>query len=299
MTHEQYERFRKLLDLTDDYLAGGIRRRRPLSGSGSQAGAHAGSHAGSHARAPQRGTAPNAGVPAHTGAEEPSASGASRGTAGAHTTAAGESAGVPVAAGDGAGRVAAGGEGAGRERQAALAALHEEVTACTLCPLHRERTRAVPGTGVLEPRVLVIGEGPGAEEDRQGLPFVGRAGQYLDDWLAAIELSRSENVYITNVVKCRPPGNRDPLPQEWSACNPYLSRQIALLQPQALLAVGRVASGVLTGSSDGIGKLRGRVHTYEGIPLVATYHPSGVLRNPAWRRPVWEDLKQLRAIISR
>ncbi len=188
---------------------------------------------------------------------------------------------------------------AGGSRREELAKLHEEVTACTLCPLHRGRTHAVPGTGVLEPVVMVVGEGPGADEDRQGLPFVGRAGRYLDDWLTAIELSRSETVYITNVVKCRPPGNRDPLPQEWGACNGYLKRQIALLQPQALLAVGRVASGVLTGSSEGIGRLRGRVHSYEGIPLVTTYHPSGVLRNPAWRRPVWEDLKQLRALLTR
>lgn len=271
MTHEHYERFRRLLDLTDDYLARGIRRKRPQRADSSRAA--------SDTRASQK-------EPAHEAAHE-AAHGAAHGAAGLGRQSAQTASERPdLSAGGG-------------DRQAAHTALQQEVTACTLCPLHRERTRAVPGTGVLEPRVLVIGEGPGADEDKQGLPFVGPAGRYLDDWLAAIELSRTENVYITNVVKCRPPGNRDPLPQEWGACNSYLSRQIALLQPQALLAVGRVASGVLTGSSDGIGRLRGRVHSYEGIPLVATYHPSGVLRNPAWRRPVWEDLKQLRAIISR
>ena len=265
MTRQQFERFWRLLDLADDYLAGGLRGRHPP---------------------PPAGKRP-AGLATESDGSAQGSRVVRRGDAGAASTPASAAPGEQSAAAE------------QQPRRAELAALAGEVTACTLCPLHRERTQAVPGAGMLEPRVLVIGEGPGAEEDRQGLPFVGRAGRYLDDWLAAIDLSRKQNVYITNVVKCRPPGNRDPLPQEWGACNPYLKRQIALLQPAAVLAVGRVATGVLTGSSEGIGKLRGRVHEYEGIPLIATYHPSGVLRNPAWRRPVWEDLKQLRAILSR
>ncbi len=281
MTREQFERLWRLLDRADDYLGEGVRRRHPDPPEQPVGAA-------STARA-------RPGVQNHTAA----AAGAVGGRPVADHS-------LPPGSRTGSSRVdhpgASGPPGdssADGSRREELAKLHEEVTACTLCPLHRGRTQAVPGTGVLEPLVMVVGEGPGADEDRQGLPFVGRAGRYLDDWLTAIELSRSENVYITNVVKCRPPDNRDPLPQEWGACNGYLKRQIALLQPQALLAVGRVASGVLTGSSEGIGRLRGRVHSYEGIPLVTTYHPSGVLRNPAWRRPVWEDLKQLRALLSR
>lgn len=177
--------------------------------------------------------------------------------------------------------------------------LELEVAACSLCPLSRNRTQAVPGVGVLDPLVMVIGEGPGAEEDRLGEPFVGPAGRYLDDWLRAIELSREDNVYITNVVKCRPPGNRDPEPAEIEACRPYLERQISLVRPQVLLAAGRIAAQVLSGSELGIGKLRGREHSCYGLPMVATYHPSGVLRNPDWRRPVWEDLKLLRSILDR
>jgi len=182
-----------------------------------------------------------------------------------------------------------------RERR--LAMLEERVHACTRCQLHNGRMNAVPGTGVLDPLVLVVGEGPGADEDRRGLPFVGRAGQFLDKWLDAIGLSRTTNAYISNIVKCRPPDNRDPLPHESEACLPYLRDQIALIRPQTILTVGRIASGVMIGSDTGIGKLRGRTYYYDGIPLVPTYHPSGVLRNPDLKRPVWEDLKRLRALI--
>ncbi|MFW5786252.1 MAG: uracil-DNA glycosylase [bacterium] len=187
----------------------------------------------------------------------------------------------------------------GRSREAALRELEQQVLVCTKCPLNEGRTNAVPGMGVIDPLVMVIGEGPGAQEDAQGEPFVGRAGQYLDKWLQAIGLSRRSNVYITNIVKCRPPGNRDPQPGEAAACNPYLERQIDLVRPRAILAVGRISSSLLTGRSDGIGRIRGRVYSYRGIPLVPTYHPSGVLRNDQWRRPVWEDLKLLKSILDR
>jgi uracil-DNA glycosylase family 4 len=156
----------------------------------------------------------------------------------------------------------------------------------------------VPGEGTSRPRVLVVGEGPGFEEDRSGRPFVGPAGRYLDKWLQAIGLDRGTNCFIANIVKCRPPGNRDPLPEESAACLPYLQRQIALLQPRAILTVGRISTQILVGRSVGIGELRGQRYTYRGIPLVATYHPSAVLRNQSLRKPVWEDLKLLRSVLG-
>jgi uracil-DNA glycosylase family 4 len=173
-----------------------------------------------------------------------------------------------------------------------------QVAACTRCALHRGRSHAVPGEGAPHPLVLVVGEGPGAEEDAAGRPFVGKAGQYLDKWLKAIELDRGANCFIANVVKCRPPGNRDPLPQESEACLPYLRAQIAALQPRAILAVGRVAAQTLTGLTAGVGELRRRQLSYEGIPLAVTYHPSAVLRDPSLRAPVWEDLKRLKSNLA-
>ena len=149
--------------------------------------------------------------------------------------------------------------------------------------------------GVESPDVLVVGEGPGADEDAQGLPFVGKAGQYLDKWLDAIQLSRHTNCFIGNMVKCRPPMNRDPQPDEIAACLPYLERQIALLKPRFILTVGRISSAVLTGQEAGIGRLRGRTYSFHGIPLIPTYHPSAVLRDPSLRRPVWDDLRRLKA----
>ncbi len=183
-------------------------------------------------------------------------------------------------------------------REAELSHLEEEIRVCKLCELARTRTNAVPGEGVFDPLVMVIGEGPGAEEDATGRPFVGRAGRYLDKWLDAIDLSREKNCFIGNIVKCRPPGNRDPKPEESSACLPYLVKQIELLKPKAILTVGRISSQILTGSMQGIGKLRGRIYNYNGVPLVPTYHPSGVLRNPSLRPYVWEDLKLLKAILE-
>jgi uracil-DNA glycosylase family 4 len=146
--------------------------------------------------------------------------------------------------------------------------------------------------------VLVVGEGPGAEEDATGRPFVGPAGQLLDRMLKAIQLERGSNCFIANVVKCRPPANRDPLPAESAACLPYLRAQIAVLRPKAILAVGRVAAQTLTGLSAGVGELRRRQLACEGIPLAVTYHPSAVLRDSSLRRPVWEDLQRLQATLG-
>jgi len=179
-----------------------------------------------------------------------------------------------------------------------LTRIAEEVRECTRCSLHAGRNHTVPGAGVSGPAVMVIGEGPGGEEDRTGQPFVGRAGKYLDKWLNAIGLDRNTNCFIGNVIKCRPPGNRDPLPEETSACLPYLERQVDLLKPKVILTVGRIAIQVLTGKSAGIGALRGSTYEYRGIPVIPTYHPSGVLRNPEYRAPVWEDLKRLKELIS-
>ncbi len=181
---------------------------------------------------------------------------------------------------------------------ASLEGIAAQVRACTRCALHRGRKQAVPGEGAADPQVLVIGEGPGAEEDATGRPFVGPAGQLLDRMLKAIELDRTANCYIANVVKCRPPGNRDPLPEESAACLPYLQAQIAALRPRAILAVGRVAAQTLTGLTAGVGELRRQQLSYEGLPLFVTYHPSAVLRDSSLRRPVWEDLKRLKAALG-
>ena len=171
-----------------------------------------------------------------------------------------------------------------------------EIAQCSKCRLCEKRKKVVPGMGVLNPDVMVVGEGPGADEDEQGLPFVGRAGQYLDKWLAAIGLSRTTNCFIGNVVKCRPPMNRDPQPDEIASCIPYLERQIAIIKPKFILTVGRISSAVLTGQEAGIGRLRGFTYSFKGIPLIPTYHPSAVLRDQAnLRRPVWDDLRRLKA----
>ena len=172
------------------------------------------------------------------------------------------------------------------------------VETCQLCDLCKTRTRTVPGEGVQDPLVLVVGEGPGADEDASGRPFVGRAGQYLDKWLDAIQLDRKINCFIANIVKCRPPGNRDPDPGEREACIAYLDRQIDALSPRGILTLGRVAIQTLLGSSRGIGALRGRTYEYRGVPVIPTYHPSGVLRNPAYRKDVWDDLRRLQSLIT-
>lgn len=180
------------------------------------------------------------------------------------------------------------------ERTSRLAALAETIRACRLCPLSLGRTNAVPGIGVVDPLVMVVGEGPGFQEDQQGTPFVGKAGQYLDKWLASIGLSRDTNTFIANIVKCRPPNNRDPKPEESEACNPYLDEQLALVRPRLIVTVGRISMRLLTGSSEGITRIHGSFFRHRGLPLIPTFHPAAVLRNPDWRRPVWEDLKRVR-----
>jgi DNA polymerase len=175
------------------------------------------------------------------------------------------------------------------------ATLEDAIRACTACRLCETRTQAVPGVGAPAAQLLIIGEAPGQEEDRQGEPFVGRAGQLLDRMLAAIGLDRS-TVFITNVLKCRPPKNRDPNADEIQACAPYLRRQIELMAPRAILAVGRVSAQNLLETGDAIGRLRGRWHTYgpRSTPLWVTYHPAYLLRNPAAKGKAWSDLKAVR-----
>lgn len=170
-------------------------------------------------------------------------------------------------------------------------ALQQRVTACALCPeLVANRTQTVFGVGNREAQWLVIGEAPGADEDARGEPFVGRAGQLLNAMLLAAGQPR-ERVYIANVLKCRPPNNRDPRPEEASNCEPFLQRQIALIRPRVILAVGRIAAQNLLKCDTPIGKLRGRVHRYGDIPLVVTYHPAYLLRSPGEKRKTWDDLR--------
>jgi DNA polymerase len=177
-----------------------------------------------------------------------------------------------------------------------------DVRSCSLCRLCKTRTKAVPGEGVSQPLVMVIGEGPGADEDASGRPFVGKAGQLLDKMLASIGLSRENNCFIANVIKCRPPENRDPQPDETAACAPFLARQIQLLQPRFILCAGRIAGHTLLNTSEPIGKLRGKFINFQAgdreIPFLATYHPSALLRNEDFKRPAWEDLKLLRTAIE-
>jgi DNA polymerase len=171
--------------------------------------------------------------------------------------------------------------------------LQEEVAGCVKCGLAAGRTRTVFGVGNPHADWLVIGEAPGAEEDRQGKPFVGAAGKLLDAMLQAIGLSREDNVFVANMLKCRPPGNRDPKPEEVAACLPYLMRQIAAIKPKLILAVGRIAAQNLLATDAPLGRLRGRVHRFGPLStaLIVTYHPAYLLRSPAEKRKAWEDLK--------
>lgn len=170
-----------------------------------------------------------------------------------------------------------------------------DIAQCTGCVLCKARTNTVPGIGKIPPVVLVIGEGPGADEDRTGEPFVGKAGQLLDKMLAAIQLSREDNCFIANIVKCRPPANRTPLPEEAQACAKFLQAQIDVLKPKMILAVGNTALHNLLGTTTGIKKLHGKFFNYQGIPLLATFHPSALLRDESLKRPAWEDLKIFRS----
>ncbi len=172
------------------------------------------------------------------------------------------------------------------------------VRRCTQCSLCKGRTNAVPGEGPGNARLVVVGEGPGANEDAQGRPFVGRAGELLTGILAAIEYPR-EQVFICNVVKCRPPENRKPEPTEIEACVPYLYRQIDLLRPAVILAMGATAAETLLGARSSLASLRNMVHEFRGIPLIVTYHPAALLRNPNWKRPAWDDVRIARQLLER
>ena len=178
--------------------------------------------------------------------------------------------------------------------------LRARVAGFTRCALSATRTQTVFGVGNTQADWLIVGEAPGAEEDRQGEPFVGRAGQLLNSMLHAIGLARQQ-VFIANVLKCRPPGNRDPAPQEIAECLPYLERQIALIKPKIMLAVGRIASQALLHTDVPLGRLRQQVHAFGAsrVPLVVTYHPAYLLRTPADKRKAWEDLKFARGVCAR
>lgn len=173
--------------------------------------------------------------------------------------------------------------------------LRAEVLGCTGCRLSEGRTTVVFGEGDRYADLLVVGEAPGYEEDRSGRPFVGPAGKLLDKMLAAIDFRRDE-VFICNVLKCRPPGNRDPAADEVASCRPYLRKQVEAIEPKVICAFGRFAAQALLGTDLSLGRLRGEPHRFMGIPVVATYHPAALLRNAQWKRPAWEDLKMLRRI---
>lgn len=191
---------------------------------------------------------------------------------------------------------------AGGERTARIAMLGwadfaADVAACTACGLCRTRRQAVPGVGDAAAEWMFVGEAPGAEEDARGEPFVGQAGRLLDNMLAALGLRRDRNVYIANVLKCRPPGNRTPEPGEADACRPYLDRQIELVRPRLIVALGRSAATTLLAVEATIASLRGRVHRYRGVPLIVTYHPAYLLRNLPDKAKAWEDLCLARATL--
>jgi len=183
---------------------------------------------------------------------------------------------------------------------AALTTLDEiaaHVAGCTRCALYKSAKHHVPGEGNPMAELLCVGEAPGVAEDEQGRPLVGDAGELFTKILGAIQLSR-EDVYLCNVLRHRPPGNRDPLPDEVVACQPYLLRQIELVRPRVILALGRFAAQTLLQTTTGIGALRGRIHRFDGVPLIVTYHPAALLRNESWKRPTWEDMKLARRILD-
>jgi uracil-DNA glycosylase family 4 len=178
-----------------------------------------------------------------------------------------------------------------------LADVAASIATCTRCPLYTTAKNPVPGEGNPDADLLVVGEAPGATEDETGRPFVGQAGQLLTKILGAINLAR-EDVFICNVLKHRPPANRNPRPEEVTACSPYLVRQIELTRPKVILALGTFAAQTLLDTKLSIGKLRGQIHRYYGVPLIVTYHPAALLRNPAWKRPAWEDVQLARRVLD-
>jgi uracil-DNA glycosylase len=171
------------------------------------------------------------------------------------------------------------------------------VAKCTRCSLYKTAINPVPGEGNPKAKLVCVGEAPGAKEDETGRPFVGQAGQLLTKILAAIDMTREE-VFICNVLKHRPPGNRNPQPDEVEACSPYLIRQLELIKPKVIVAFGTFAAQTLLNTKTPLGQLRGLVHRYHGTPLVVTYHPAALLRNPAWKRPTWEDVKLARRVLD-
>jgi len=175
--------------------------------------------------------------------------------------------------------------------------LIQSIAQCTACKLCKTRTNTVPGVGDRSPAWMVIGEAPGENEDKRGEPFVGKAGQLLDAMLAAVGKKRGDGVYIANVIKCRPPGNRNPEPDEIAACEPYLKRQIALAQPKLLLAAGKFSAQTLLNREDTVGAMRASGGQYDGVPVVVTYHPSYLLRSPLEKAKAWDDLMKARAIV--
>ncbi len=179
--------------------------------------------------------------------------------------------------------------------KSSLDGLLQSIQDCDRCGLAKTRTHFVFGVGNPSARLMLIGEAPGEEEDRRGEPFVGAAGQLLDKILSAIGFDRSE-VYIGNILKCRPPGNRDPLPEEVESCMPHLKRQIELIGPKLILGLGRVAAQNLLGKQAPLSRLRGELHSFNGVPMMVTFHPAALLRNPDWKRPVWEDVQRLRKL---
>ncbi len=184
---------------------------------------------------------------------------------------------------------------AGWEKATSLAELDKLINKCTKCPLHKSRTNFVFGVGNPNADVMVVGEGPGADEDAQGEPFVGRAGKLLNDILKAINFKREE-VYIANVVKSRPPGNRTPAAEEMEACIPYLKKQIDLIKPKLILCLGLTAAQGLLKQRESLTKLRGQLFEYRGAKVMVTYHPAALLRNPNWKRPCWEDVQKFRQL---
>ena len=183
------------------------------------------------------------------------------------------------------------------QRAADLEAIARLVADCTKCRLCEHRTHTVPGEGPADARLVVVGEGPGRTEDETGRPFVGQAGQLLTKILGAIDLTR-EQVFICNVVKCRPPENRTPQYDEVAACVPYLFRQIDLLKPKVILAMGNAAAQTVLNTKQSLGALRNRVHRFRGIPVIVTYHPAALLRNPNWKRPTWDDVRIARRLLD-
>jgi len=191
----------------------------------------------------------------------------------------------------------------GEPRSARIASLSwtdfaADVDACTACGLCRSRNKSVPGVGDTNAEWLFVGEAPGAEEDARGEPFVGQAGRLLDNMLAALGIARGRNVYIANVLKCRPPNNRAPEPSESDACRPYLERQVELIRPKLIVALGKSAASLLLNSDATIASLRGRVHQYRGVPLIVTYHPAYLLRNLPDKAKAWEDMLLARRTVA-